>query len=377
MGFAGIVAKEKTNLDAGGTGWRIAGLAGHILGVIGLIPGIGAFEAFRKKDGGLVAEEFLGEADVGEGIADVALAGRLVFGLQSFAGGFLKHFENPVEGNGVARADIEGSPRGAGGFAGENVGLHGVFDIGEVASLFAVAEHDRWDGIEEGGGKTGEHARIGRVWILARAEYIEITQADIFKAVAAAKGLGVEFADVFGYAVGRNGHRLHVFGFWQGRSVAIGRGRGGEDNALHFVVAGGDQDIQGAINVDAIGVNGILDRARDGSAGGEVNDVVGLDHGLLHDLDIGDRALHEGDFAAHFGEVVFLARRKIIEDDYAMAAAHEFVHCIRADKSGAAPNQVAHANASYRKSHLIVRWERHTETPKIRSVAQTLWGRDF
>src|ERR1700751_5596490 len=74
-----------------------------------------------------------------------------------------------------------------------------------------------------------------------------------------------------------------------------------------------------------------------------MNDVIGLEHGLLHNLDVRDRALHEGDFAAHFGEVVFLAGRQIIQDDDAMSAAHQFVYCIRADKTGAARNQVAHS----------------------------------
>src|SRR5258706_12358272 len=158
MGFDGIVEKEQTKLDAGGTAGRAGRLTDYILGprilgVVSLIPGVGAFEAFFEKDGGLVTEEFLGKADVGEGIADVAFARRLVFCLQSFAGGFLEHLQNLVERNGVAGADVEGASRGAGSLASESVGKHGVINIGEVTGLLAVAEDGGWSGVEKRGGK--------------------------------------------------------------------------------------------------------------------------------------------------------------------------------------------------------------------------------
>src|SRR5579864_2710193 len=139
-------------------------LAGYVLrSVVGLIPGKSALEAFFEEDGGFVAEKFLGKANVGEGVADVAFAGGFVFCFESLARGFLKHLENLVERDGVAGADVEGSAGGAGGFAGENVGLDGVVHVGEVAGLFAVAEDDGRSGIEEGRGKAGKYARVRRV----------------------------------------------------------------------------------------------------------------------------------------------------------------------------------------------------------------------
>ena len=48
-------------------------------------------------------------------------------------------------------------------------------------------------------------------------------------------------------------------------------------------------------------------------------------NGTTDDLDVGDGALDEGDFVADFGKVFLFAAGKVVEDDHAMAAAHEFV----------------------------------------------------
>src|SRR5580658_10007932 len=73
-----------------------------------------------------------------------------------------------------------------------------------------------------------------------------------------------------------------------------------------------------------------------------------MDH-VIHtagcSLDVGqfgDGAAAEFDFAGGAAEIFFFARGKIVEDYHAVAAAHEFVHDVRADKSGAARHQVAH-----------------------------------
>ena len=86
----GFVLALRETLRPEGLSYRGA-LFGDAFGVVGLVPGEGAFEAFFEKDGRLVREKFPGEADVGEGIADVAFTGRFVFCLQSLTGGFLEH----------------------------------------------------------------------------------------------------------------------------------------------------------------------------------------------------------------------------------------------------------------------------------------------
>jgi len=73
--------------------------------------------------------------------------------------------QNLVERNGVAGADVEGASRGAGSFASESVGKHGVINIGEVTGLLAVAEDDRWSGVEKRSGKAREHSGVGRIGI--------------------------------------------------------------------------------------------------------------------------------------------------------------------------------------------------------------------
>ena len=119
-------------------GLSYRGLFGDVFGVVGLVPGVSSLETFFEKDGGLVAEEFFGEADVGERVANVAFAGRFVFCFERLARNFLEHLENLIERNGAAGADVEGAARGAGSFAGQDVGLHCVIHIGEVAGLFEI-----------------------------------------------------------------------------------------------------------------------------------------------------------------------------------------------------------------------------------------------
>src|SRR3989442_11278185 len=70
--------------------------------------------------------------------------------------------------------------------------------------------------------------------------------------------------------------------------------------------------------------------------------VVRLLNGPAHDLQIRDAPLDEGNLVAHSAQVIFLAARRVIQDDDAMSAADEFFHRIRADEAGAARHQVAH-----------------------------------
>src|SRR2546426_4830435 len=85
--------------------------------------------------------------------------------------------------------------------------------------------------------------------------------------------------------------------------------------------------------------------------------------GAPNRFQIGDAALHQRDFAANFGEVVFFAGREIVEHNNAVSPLDQFVHGVRADKSGAARHQVAHPEysssrqkfAAGRKTHRLER----------------------
>ena len=56
------------------------------------------------------------------------------------AGNFREQFDDVVQGNAAADAYVEDFAGNVGGFEGQQVGLYGVEDVGEIASLFAVAE---------------------------------------------------------------------------------------------------------------------------------------------------------------------------------------------------------------------------------------------
>src|SRR6266481_6600631 len=167
-----------------------------------------------------------------------------------------------------------------------------------------------------------DYARRAKV----RYEKYEVSERDVFEAIAAAKGLPLEFADVLRHAIGRNRLRLHRFDLRQCRSFAVGRRRSGKDQALDLQLLCGNQDVQSAINVDLVRLDGGLNGARDGCAGGEMENVLHFVHGIAHDLDVRDAAFNEPNLAADFGEVVFLAGRQVIQNNNAVAAADQFVH---------------------------------------------------
>ena len=121
---------------------------------------------------------------------------------------------------------------------------------------------------------------------------------------------------------------MHIFRFWQGGSFTIGGRRSSEDDALDLSIARGHQNVEGAIDIDAIGFDGIFHGERHGGTRGQMDYVIGFIDGATDDLDVGDAALDEGDFVADFGEIFFFAAGKVIEDHHAMAAAHQFVHGI-------------------------------------------------
>jgi hypothetical protein len=77
-----------------------------------------------------------------------------------------------------------------------------------------------------------------------------------------------------------------------------------------------------------------------------VNDVVHPTAGRLNRGQIGDTAYMKINFVPYVCEVRFVARRKIVENDYMVTAANEFIHHIRTDEACAACNKVTHSRNS-------------------------------
>ncbi len=73
-----------------------------------------------------------------------------------------------------------------------------------------------------------------------------------------------------------------------------------------------------------------------------MNHVIHAARRRLHVGELSDASAAKLDLARGAAEVFLFARRKIVEHHHAMPPAQQFIHNIRADKSGAARHQVAH-----------------------------------
>ena len=127
--------------------------------------------------------------------------------------------------------------------AREQVGADGVVNEVEVAAGEAVAEDGGGHAGHHFEGELGDDAGVRRVGGLAGAEDVEVAQADALQAVGAIEGLDVVLAGELLHGVGRQRARKHVLLFGLSGLVAVGRGRGGVDDASNFCVACGDEKI--------------------------------------------------------------------------------------------------------------------------------------
>jgi len=178
---------------------------------------------------------------------------------------------------------------------------------------------------------------------LARAKNIEVAEGNGFEAVAFEKRLTVKFADVLGDAVRGNGLRLHSFDLGKNGRLTIGGRGGGKHDAFDSLLLCSHKNVEGALNIDAIGLQGILHRPRHGSPGGKMQHVLRFVHGVAHGFDVGDAAFDERNLVADIGEVFFLPGRKVVEHDNAMPALNQFVHRVGADEACPARHHVTHS----------------------------------
>ena len=238
------------------------------------VPIDGAAKTLMKINLRLVAERLAGERDVGQGVADVAGARLRIGGLAGVAGESAETFEGLVEGDALARGDVDGEAGdffGRGG-GGEQVGVDDVGDEGEVAARLAVTIDSGLLACEHFAAEDGEDAGVVRRWVLIRAEDVEVAESDSFKAVDAREGAHVIFAGKLGDGIGADGVGRHAFVLGEGGRVAISRRRAGVDDAADSGGARGHEEIQRGVNAVAVGGNGIGDRARDGGEGCFVED---------------------------------------------------------------------------------------------------------
>src|ERR1700730_4404202 len=88
---------------------------------------------------------FFRERNVGEGMLDVAAALLAIVGRPRIRGQSLKKFEGFVERDSPAGRDVEYFPRylRPRSFAGQQIGLNRIVDVGEIPALLAIPKHGR------------------------------------------------------------------------------------------------------------------------------------------------------------------------------------------------------------------------------------------
>jgi len=163
--------------------------------------------------------------------------------------------EQLVEGGAVPYCHVVYLVAGfrVGGGCRQQVDLHGVVDVAEVAAGFAVAVDKHVFAFDHRRCPFGDHGGVGAFRVLAFAEYVEVAQADGGEAVGFGEYIGVEFVDVFGDGIGRQGFADHVFHLGQAGVVAVGGAAGGIDKAFDLGIAGGHQHVEKAVDIGGVG----------------------------------------------------------------------------------------------------------------------------
>ncbi len=129
-------------------------------------------------------------------------------------------------------------------------------NVAEIAGLQAVAV-DAWGfAAAERGDEGGDDGGVLAVGALARAEDVEVAEAQGGHAVDVGVDAGVILAGEFGGGVGALGGGEHGFDFGKHGRVAVGAAAGGVDEAADAGLAGGFEEGQGAGGVHVVVVEG-------------------------------------------------------------------------------------------------------------------------
>ena len=129
--------------------------------------------------------------------------------------------------------------------------------------------------------------------------------------------------------------------------VAVNRAARCVNEAFHFVIAGGHQQVDGAGQVAGIGSERVFNRPRHGAERRLMRDEIHAVTGALAGFQIADVAADEfavfpargSDLFPDFLEVPFLPGREIVEADDLLPELEQCFDNVRADESGRAGHQ--------------------------------------
>jgi hypothetical protein len=153
----------------------------------------------------------------------------------------------------------------------------------------------------------------------------------------------VVLAGELGQSVAGERRGQHVLALGHLRVVAVdGRG-GGKDDAPDAGGARGEQDVEGAGDVDFVGGGRIVHGGLDGRERAEVEDVGRALRGGAHRRGVAQVAADEFDGRFQPGEVFETAGGEIVEHAHARAEFHEAPDEVGADEAGAAGDELESA----------------------------------
>ena len=168
-------------------------------------------------------------------------------------------------GAAAERDIIHGASRRGPCGGGENVCLHDVGHVREVARGAAVAmdralaaTHERVDPLRNHGGVTSG-------WILPRAKDVEVAQAGRGESVMRGELLRVDFTHRLRCAIRRERPAGLRLDFALRVVVAINRAGAGIDDAPDTAVTGGDEDIERAGDIGGVAGQRVFQRKRHGN----------------------------------------------------------------------------------------------------------------
>ena len=129
--------------------------------------------------------------------------------------------------------------------------------------------------------------------------------------------------------------------------VAVGAAAGGVHKAFDACVAGGDQHVQEAGDVDGVAGNGVGHAARHAAQGGLVQDVVDALNGLVAVFRRANVTLDElkvsplvvCDQALHFIQIALVAGGKVVQTDDALVELEQGFEQVAADEAGHAGDE--------------------------------------
>ena len=221
----------------------------------------------------------------------------------------------------------------------EDIRLDDVFDVDEIAGLFAVAENRN---IFICNGFCGEDRHGGGVCalrILTRAENVEVAQTRRFQLAGLCENIAVVFPVELCDCVRAFRLRDHRFHFRNHRIVAVNRRARAEAELLHPRLRGFFENGQQTVHIDVHALLHFEHGLRNADHCREVKDVIASldslrDGGAV--ADVAPDELHIQPF-----EIVQIAGPEVVQHaDFRLAV--EVFRNMAADESGSAGNQNSH-----------------------------------